>query len=455
MFFALRIRERVFPDEASWFAISRVFSRAAWLPVDSPESYPFGLVTHLPNLYFFLMGKALLLNILPLNDLIFLRLVNVGIALLTVYFAWRLARALGTSPAVRALFLVMLTNTVMFTFVSGAINNDNLSSLLAVLALYSQVRFFQGRSVGHGLLCTLSLLAGTLTKSVFLPYAAALVLVALVHERGRLLGIVRAWPVRRIAFRWQETLLALLCLLALGANLLLYGGNKLRYGVLLPSMDKVLPVENCLQNRLFARDYVVREFKSGRLAMLDAQRLALRIREPGDRASAWSQLAEAESTRNQGPQPVMGRWRYAREWVEVIVARTYSVAAHLSLFKYESAFYPFYALFALAGLIGLCRFQTLMLPGMAGVGFVALFHTVFLMQVVGYMMYSGSGFSGVATTGRYMFPALAAIYLVTAHALLARMPRWWQVVVGVSVGLFFVWGEFPWFVRQAGAEWYF
>jgi hypothetical protein len=143
------------------------------------------------------------------------------------------------------------------------------------------------------------------------------------------------------------------------------------------------------------------------------------------------------------------------QWFEVIVSRTYSVAAHLSLFKYASAFYPYYVIFALAGVMWLCRFPALLVPGMAGVGFVALFYTVFLMQVVGYMMYSGSGFSGVAMTGRYMFPALAALYLATAHGLLAKMPRWWQVGIGVAVGLFFIWGEFPWFVRQAGAEWYF
>ncbi len=455
IFFALGIRERVFPDETSWLKIAQLFSRAAWLPVDSPESYPFGLVTHMPNLYFFLMGKALLLNCLPVSDLIFLRLVNVIIALMTVTCAWRLARAVAATPAVRALFLVMLTNTVMFTFVAGSINNDNLAALLAVLALYHQVRFFQGRSLGHGLLSALFLLAGTLTKSVFLPYALALLLVALVHERGRLLACLKAWPGRGSTWRWRERLLGFLCLGALAANLLLYGGNELRYGFPLPTMDKVLPLESCLQNRLFTRDYVVREFKNGHMSMLEAQRQALRIRDPGDRASAWSQLAEAEKRRHQGQQPLMSRWRYSVEWFEVIVSRTYSVAAHLSLFKYASAFYPYYALFAVAGVMWLCRFPALLVPGMAGVGFVALFYTVFLMQVVGYMMYSGSGFSGVAMTGRYMFPALAALYLATAHGLLAKMPRWWQVGIGVAVGLFFIWGEFPWFVRQAGAEWYF
>ena len=455
MYFALRIRDHIFPDESSWFGMAELFSRSAWLPVDSPESYHLGLVTHIPTLYFFLMGKLLLFNVLPVDDLIFLRLVNVLLALVTVTYAWRLARLLGVPLAVRCLFMVMVTNTVMFTFVSGSVNNDNLSTLLAVLSLYYLLRFFQGRSTWHGLLFALFLLAGPLSKSVFVPYAAALVLVLLFHEHRRLLELPRAVAARFSTLGWRETILVVLCLAGLAANLQLYGGNKLRHGALLPSMDRVLPVAACLNNRLFARDYVVREYQAGKLTMLEAQRVALRIRDPGDRASALSRLAEAASSKAKGGEARMSRLRYAREWVEVMVARTYSVAAHLSLFKYDRDFYPYYALFALAGLLWLCRLRTLLIPGLGGVGFVALFYTLFLMQVVGYVIYRGSGFTGVATTGRYLFPALVALYLVTAHGLLARMPRWWQAGAGVAVGLWFIAGEFPWFLRHAGPEWYF
>jgi hypothetical protein len=141
VYFALRIGERIFPDEASWFGMVQVFSRSWWLPADSPESYHLGLISHSPNLYFFLMGKLLSFNVLPIHDLIYLRLINVVFSLLTVIVAWRLAKVLSMGLAARALFFVMLTNTVMFTFIAGAVTYDNLATLLAGLALFYLLRF--------------------------------------------------------------------------------------------------------------------------------------------------------------------------------------------------------------------------------------------------------------------------------------------------------------------------
>ena len=455
-FFALRIRERIFPDESSWYGTIQVFSRSRWLPVDSPESYHLGLITHLPSLYFFLMGKLLTCNFFPIDDLIFLRLLNVLFAMLSVFVAWHLSKLLGLTLPVRILSMVMLTNTVMFTFIAGAVNYDNLSTLLAVVSLYYFVRFFQERSRCDLLLFFLCALAGMLTKNVLIPYGAALIAIFFWHERGSLLNFSKSTPIMISSWKWRDSLLMALCLVALTMNLILYGGNIVRYGGLLPSMEMVLPIEDCLQNRLFTRDYAVHEFKAGKLTLLDAQRLALSIRDPGDRASAWTQLAEAAKNRTkQAPQQLMGRWRYTLEWVQIVVVRTYSVAAHLSLFKYDSDFYAYYAIFALAGGIWVFRFRELLTPGMGGVGFLFLFYTTTLMQVVNYTIYRGSGFSGVALTGRYMFPVLAHLYLLTAHALLTNMPRWWQLAVGLVVAAIFIGGEFPWFYRLAGPEWYF
>ncbi|MDP2105893.1 MAG: hypothetical protein Q8J76_07850, partial [Desulfobulbaceae bacterium] len=405
-FFALRIRERVFPDEASWFGMVEVFSRSLFLPVDSPESYPFGLITHIPSLYFFLMGKVVVCNILPVSDLIFLRLVNVAISLVTVAFAWRLSRVMMLAPAVCCLFMIMVTNTVMFSVVSAAVSYDSLSTLLAVLSLYYLVLFFQRRLVVHALWGCFFTLIGTLTKIVLLPYGLGLLLAVVFTERRRLLEFVKVVPSLVVSLRGREAVLAGLCFCALAANLALYGGNYIRFGSVMPGMNQVLPVEACLQNRLFVRDYVVREYQSGKLTLLDAQRLALQIRDPGDRASAWNRLAEVVNNKQNGPSPRMGRGRYAMEWVEVVVSRTYSVAAHLSLFKYESDFYPYYAIFLLSAILWLFRGRALLVPGLEAVIIVAIFYSFFLMQGVNYTIYRVSGAMGLALTGRYMFPVL-------------------------------------------------
>ena len=455
LFFALKIRERVFPDEASWLGTVQVFSHASWLPIDSPESYHLGLMSHLPSLYFWLMGKLLACNIWQISDLLFLRVANVLLCLLTVGCAWRLARLLALPLASRLIFLLMLTNTMMFTFIAGAVSYDNLATLLAVLALTCLIRFQQDRTAASALGFGLAILAGTLTKNVMIPYGVGLLALFLIYERQNILPFCRRLPTGLSAWHWREFTLLALCLVALTANGLLYGGNLLRFGVLLPNMEMVLPVEACLQNRLFTRDYAAREFKAGKRSLLDAQRLALSIRDPGDRASAWEQLNEAATAKAQAPKQVLGRLGYAVEWAQVIVARTYSVAAHLSLFKQEADFYPYYALFILATGMWLLRLRDLWSPGLAGVAAIFLFYTTILMQVVNYAIYRDTGFSGRALTGRYLFPVLIPLYLLTAHALFSKMPRWWQLSAGTLVAIFFVWGEFPWFYRLAGPEWYF
>jgi len=151
VYFALNIHAQVFPDEASWFGIIEVFSCSYLPPADSPESYPLALITHIPNLYFFLMGKMLALNPFPGSDLVFMRLVNVLLGLASVFFAWRLVRLLLPGSGARLLFLVMLTNTLMFTFMAGAVNYDNLSTLFAVLSLYYFILFYSSRNEAQGI----------------------------------------------------------------------------------------------------------------------------------------------------------------------------------------------------------------------------------------------------------------------------------------------------------------
>jgi hypothetical protein len=63
VFFALDISSYIPPDEVTHAGISKVFSKVFLLPANSPETYEFGLVTNIPWLYYWFMGKLLHLNI--------------------------------------------------------------------------------------------------------------------------------------------------------------------------------------------------------------------------------------------------------------------------------------------------------------------------------------------------------------------------------------------------------
>ncbi len=445
---AVNIGRGVFPDESTWLGISRLFSANILPPSDSPASYHLGLITHIPDLYFWLMGRLLNLNVFPLSDLIFLRLINVALGLAAMFFAWRLITLLMDSSAVRLLFMVMMTSTMMLTFIYGAVNYDNLSTLLAVCSLYYLSRFFKEHGYNDLISWAILTLAGTMTKNVFLPYAAAMVIMLMVKEWKTLLPVIAA------DFRCRSWFKLLVFLILLALNLNLYLGNLLRFGQLLPAINMVLPLDACLQNRLFARGYVAREFKDGRLDWLAAQRLALQIRNPNDRADALNILLEARRVRNAPSEALVGRLSYSRFWFRYMFARLYGVAAQLSVYKKPGLIRLYYAFFLLTAALFCWRWRPGTPPGLGVLLFISLFYIIILMQVVDYNLYSQTGMMGMAVTGRYLFPVLAPLYILSAYGLLYRMPRWWQWTAGGGATLLFIYGDFPWFLQHLTPVWF-
>lgn len=455
IYFALNIHRHVFPDEISWFGMVELFSRSYLFPVDSPESYPLGLVTHVPNLYSFLLGKILTLNVLGVSDLLFVRLINVGLGACTIFFAWRLICLLLSNVGGRLLSLVMLANTVMFTFIAGAVNYDNLSTLLAVLSLYYLILFRRQRTMKIFLWFMIFLFAGILSKNVFLPYAVGLISIFLVTERQIIFSPPgKLWKNFQYLSRYDYGKVVVVLIL-LVASLNLYMGNKIRYGRLLPAMNQVLAVEDCLQNRLYARGYAAEQLKGGKVSMLGAQRLALQVRDPGDRAFAMQLLRTVQQERSGAKIVREGRLAYSWEWFEFMTARLYGIAAHLSLYKSAEWLWGYYTVFLVGLVLLINRFAREGLAGLGGVLFIFFFYTIILMQVVNYGGYKSSGFVGLALTGRYLFPVIVPFYILLAHGLMSRMPAWWQWGVGGAISGFFMYSEFPWFLLNVTPNWYF
>jgi hypothetical protein len=462
LFFALKIRERIFPDEASWLGMAQVFSRANLLPVDSPESYPFGLVTHIPNLYFLLMGKALTLNVFPVSDLIFLRLVNVGIGLLTIFFAWRLICLLTDLLSVRLLFLIMLTNTLMFTFLFSAVSYDNLVNLLSVMSFYFTCKFSQSRQVMSLLFAIMSVLAGCLTKISFLPLALLLAIAVLCQERGNLINVFKYFKAISSSKTSIKQLIAWLTIVIMaGAGLKLYGGNWLQYSQLSPSSDSVIGLENSLKHRIYTRNYAVGNYKSGNLSWLDAQRLALQIREESDRQDTLNLLAIAreEKLHPAASKPAMGRLHYAVVWLGKVAPRIFGIMAHKNMLKEGRAeMAPYLSLLVLALLGFLLRLRA----GVAGLMncslqlfFVTFGYLLILMQLVNYKIYKSAGVLVLALQGRYTFPVLIPFYILCAYYFVTVWSpklRLWPTTI---LGILFVLGEFPWFLQHVTTDWFF
>lgn len=455
-YFAFSIGENIFPDEISWFGIAEVFSRSFLPPADSPESYQFGLVTRVPNLYFYLMGKVLSLNILPISNLFFLRGVNVCISILTVWFGWKLIRLLVSETAVRLLFVAMLTNTMMFTFVSASVSYDNLNNCLAVLALYYLFSFFQSRLPYNFLLFVLFASMGMLTKITFLPYAFTLLAAFLFHERKNFRSLPSTTVSLFSPFRWKNYLLLILCLFFMTADVNLYLGNLVKYGKLQPSMDKVIGMEQAMQHRTFARNHIANLFRDGKISYSEAQKMSFKhIRHLGDRQGTLILLEQAAQEKVWKKKPRINRFRYAFIWTDLMLGKIFGIMGHKSMEKRGIDLSPYFLLLLAAGILLIRRMKASDLQGTSiYLLFIAGFYTLILMQQVNYKTYLDYGVIVLALQGRYIFPVLAPIYALITYYLVDFTSKRWQWGIFLTVTAIFIYGEFPWFLQNVSPDWF-
>lgn len=457
LYFALNIGFGISPDETTWFGRCLVFSKYFLLPTDSPESYEYGLVTHIPYLYFWLMGKVLQLNVFAISDLLFLRFANICIGLATLWFSWKTISILTEKTTTRLLFIVFCTNTLMLTFLNSFVSHDNLVNFFAVASIYFLLAYFQSRSFPHLLLCAVLLLAGCLTKLSFLPLAVLVFVVLVVKERkdfGNLFGELKSGF---LLSNIRSSVLMVLCFFLLILNLDLYLGNMAKYRTLSPSPVAVVGLESAMQYRIFARGHIVNQFKRGKLSLTDSRRMAaMYIKHEGDRNGTFLLLDRASEEKQVNNYYRIDRFRYAFPWLDIALSKTFGIMGHKSMEKTGAGLIPYLLILLFAAILMVRRFRPSDMHGnVALLLIIVVAYALVIMQFVNYRSYDWSGVIVLALQGRYLFPVIYAGYALLAYYLSSfKSPRL-NVLVATIVAAVFIAGEFPWFLSHVTADWYF
>jgi hypothetical protein len=455
LFFALNVSSFVPPDEVTHAGICKIFSKTFLLPDNSPASFQFGLVTNIPWLYYWIMGKLLMLNFFGISDLVFLRLLNIPFAFGTVWYTRRLLRLLTDNRLAQLLLIVAITNIPMFSLLSASVSYDNLANLLAVMAIYYEFAFFWNRSGGMIASSLLCQMAGSLTKITFLPLILVLNMLLVLNEAKNLKAVTEAIGQKIRVISRRTGLSLFLIIIAVGLNLQVYAGNYLHFGTLNPSMSQVLSPEVAMQYRLDARGMIFNQYKEGKISFMDALVLAGEIKHPGDKADTFYLLMNYEKMKGN-PQLWLSPLNYASYWFQTMMATIFGIKGHLGMFKPPLYLLPTYALMILALLGFILRWR----PRDAGwqplsLAAVASLYAGYIMYEVNYDTYLTYGEPSLTVYGRYLFIVLAPVVVLVCHYLLCLFRNSFiRIMLALVTAFLFVSYDFPWFLVHATLEWY-
>ena len=419
LYLAFNLKMGVSPDSWYHLRVSQEFSKSFGMPTNSVDTYQWRDIEHLPYLYFWVNGRILNLNDVTFNfnQVILLRVFNIFYSFGTLVGVYLLSKEFFKSKWLRILPVFLLSNTLMFLFLSSAINYDNLGNMFAVFGILFFVKGLKNTgSVKYLLWMLIILCLGTLTKYTILPLA--FILVVLIG-----IDVVKNWRVWREGFRGKVLYLLIPLVLLIVMNLGVYGVNLVKFHSLTPSCLDVLTYDQCLENGVFVRDMVWI---------------------PEVEVNVFDMVISGERL-----DPV----RYSGLWVWEMVKRVVGIMGDESLFA-SNYIIPFYLFFIfLAVVVGIVRWK-----GFSKVvkflSVSTLFYLLVLFFVQNYDMYLRRGHPVLALQGRYMFPVISSFYVLLVLFLSKIKKGWLRYVLFIGLVVLFVVGCLPFFFMNVDCSWF-
>jgi hypothetical protein len=256
VFLAINLKSGLIPDENAHFVFSKHYSTTWGIPPDVTETYQLGwYIQQNPFLYYYVNGRIINIaefaapNITERQLLVTLRVVSAIFALGTAVVCYLLSKKIIKHRWWQLLPVFLLTNTLMFVYLSGGVNYDNLANLLSMAAIYFLVRVldhdpFVRNSLGW-MICVFS---GTLVKYPILPLALAMSIVWMIFV---FMNRKRLFP---IDFIIRGNLFFFILLFAvIAGNLAIYGLNLIAYRTLTPPCNEILAEAQCTLSPYYKR----------------------------------------------------------------------------------------------------------------------------------------------------------------------------------------------------------
>lgn len=389
VFLALNLRSGSVPDEDYRFGVSQAFAETWGIPAEIPLTETSGEEAHRnPFMGYWIFGRALnLINLIHPDgtvwqDLVALRIVNVIFALGAVIITYLISKEIIQNKWLQLLPVFMLTNTLMFVFLSSGVSYDNPTNFFSALGIYFFIRALKNKEfVLNSLAWVTSIAFGALIKHTVLPLAAAMFVIWLIFAIKNRKEISWARPNKKILFYG----LLLLLLVVLGLNLYLYGVNLIRFQTLKPSCFDTFSKEICDESV-----YVVRARELGL-----PQKLTL-----------------AEAFKQGYPDPI----RFVFDiWIREMLKRIFGIMGSLDNYFPINVTYFHIALYWIVLLAS--RYLKKVPNLIKSLILIFAFYAVVLIYT-NYNSELAYGFyKYVALQGRYIFPVIGIAFILSAYVI--------------------------------------
>jgi len=249
IFIAQNLNTGYIPDEVYRYEVVKHFETTWGIPDDVPITLTTGEDLHRnPYLGYWIFGRVL--NIIDIfnpqgsewQDLVGLRIVNWLFSLGTVIFTYLISKAIIKNKWLQLLPVFMLTNTLMFVFLSGGVSYDNPVNFFCAAGFFFFIRVLNHKDfLKNSLMWIVCIAIGSLIKHTVLPLAAIMFIIWLLYIIKNKDKIARKQSDKSIKI---FVLLAVLFIL-LGLNINLYGINLIKFQSLRPSCYDTFSKEVC------------------------------------------------------------------------------------------------------------------------------------------------------------------------------------------------------------------
>ncbi len=448
IYIATTIKYNIASDEFYHYELIKIYKdKNNILPFITEQTDNFGLrdITRYPSyFYHYFLGNILKIPNIQNQDteILLLRFINIGLNLGTIFVFLKTMEELTKSKWVKFLALIMLTNTLMYVFISMGINYDNLLNLFSMLLIYILIKFIKTENIKYFLyFLTLSLFT-MITKfsagPLLLP--AGLILLFNIYNQTKEKNIqyIRNKYIKNIKKLKPPTKIILTSFFLIGTILFTerYGINLIKYKTLKqPKCDQIHTVEQCMESGVYKRN---------------KSRLDLLKKEP------W--------------RDDFTLWDFTKNWTENMMRRTYGMMVHKWLHPNEQTLKGITLIFLLATLYFIAYFDLHKKRLKLYIFLISLFYTLFIFYFLNFKKQKKYGYLGLAVQGRYIFPVLPLWYYLLNSYIIKGLNKtssklnklfkfsYANIILKIifisSVIIIFISSSFFWYLKKAGEDWY-